>query len=418
MSDFPPFLSNPEFWKYTSIPLVSALVGWLTNVIALKMTFFPLEFVGVGKIGWQGIIPSRAGFMAGKAVDLLTTKLITIEDRFAQLSPERVAEELEPAFNRIALQIVDEVMEEEAPEIWASIPQTVKESVYLRTSEEIPKAVELLMWDLRERITEVFDLRKMVVDTLEQDRELLNEIFLNVGREEFKFIARSGLYFGFLFGLFQMGAFLFFNLWIGLDMSLTVWILPVAGLLVGWATNFLALRMIFEPVNPRKLLSISIQGLFLKRQQAVAKEYARLVAERILTARQILEELISGSASDRMMAIVTRQVKKTVDASAGIIKPLFQMARGTEAYISVKNRITDRFKEELPLSIRYLFPYAGEALDIEASLRSRMQALTSEEFVGFLRPVFQEDEWKLILVGAMLGLGAGLMQMIFVFSPA
>lgn len=417
MSDLMLYLSDPEFWKYLSIPVVSALVGWVTNVIALKMTFYPLEFIGVWKLGWQGIIPSRASIMAGKAVDLLTTKLITIEDRFAQLSPERVAEELEPAFNRIALQIVDEVMVEEAPEIWETVPARVKESLYLRTSEEIPGAIESLMWDLRERITEVFDLRRMVVETLEEDRQLLNEIFLNVGIEEFKFIARSGLYFGFLFGLVQMGLFLMASFWLGIDMSYTVWILPVAGLLVGWATNFLALRMIFEPVSPKKILFFRIQGLFLKRQQAVAKEYARLVAERILTARQILEELISGPASERMMALVARQVRKTVDQSAGMIKPLFQMARGTDAYLRVKNRITERFNAELPLSIRYLFPYAGEALDIESSLRSKMQGLTAEEFVGFLRPVFQEDEWKLILVGALLGLGAGLMQMLFVFAP-
>ncbi|MEZ4852454.1 MAG: hypothetical protein R3B93_28515 [Bacteroidia bacterium] len=65
-------LSNPEFWQFASIPFISALVGWITNVLALKMTFYPLEFAGVWKLGWQGIIPAKAGKMAGKSVDLLT----------------------------------------------------------------------------------------------------------------------------------------------------------------------------------------------------------------------------------------------------------------------------------------------------------------------------------------------------------
>ncbi|MEL6590985.1 MAG: hypothetical protein AAFQ68_12935, partial [Bacteroidota bacterium] len=59
--NFLALLGTNEFWQYASIPFVSAIVGWGTNIIALKMTFYPVRFWGVWKIGWQGIIPSRAG---------------------------------------------------------------------------------------------------------------------------------------------------------------------------------------------------------------------------------------------------------------------------------------------------------------------------------------------------------------------
>ena len=39
-------LSNPEFWKNASIPVVAAVVGWFTNLVAIKMTFAPLEPFG------------------------------------------------------------------------------------------------------------------------------------------------------------------------------------------------------------------------------------------------------------------------------------------------------------------------------------------------------------------------------------
>ncbi|MEO0639934.1 MAG: hypothetical protein AAFY70_09425, partial [Bacteroidota bacterium] len=92
-------LGTVEFWQFASIPLISALVGWGTNVLAIKMTFYPLNFWGIKPLGWQGIIPSKAGEMAGKAVDLLTEKLITIEERFDQIEPERVAEEMVMSFS-------------------------------------------------------------------------------------------------------------------------------------------------------------------------------------------------------------------------------------------------------------------------------------------------------------------------------
>ena len=49
-------LSTPEFWQYLSIPVIAALIGWTTNWLAIKMTFYPLEFVGKPPLlGWQGI---------------------------------------------------------------------------------------------------------------------------------------------------------------------------------------------------------------------------------------------------------------------------------------------------------------------------------------------------------------------------
>ena len=37
------------------------------------------------------------------------------------------------------------------------------------------------------------------------------------------------------------------------------------------------------------------------------------------------------------------------------------------------------------------------------TLVERMQKLSPEEFEGMLRPAFKEDEWSLIIVGAVLG---------------
>ena len=40
----------------------------------------------------------------------------------------------------------------------------------------------------------------------------------------------------------------------------------------------------------------------------------------------------------------------------------------------------------------------------------KMQELTEEEFEGLLRPAFQQDEWILITVGALLGFLVGELQ--------
>jgi uncharacterized membrane protein YheB (UPF0754 family) len=60
--------------------------------------------------------------------------------------------------------------------------------------------------------------------------------------------------------------------------------------------------------------------------------------------------------------------------------------------------------------------FTDKAFDIETTLRVRLQALSPDEFEGILRPAFQEEELKLILVGAVLGGLAGLLQLIVVFG--
>jgi uncharacterized membrane protein YheB (UPF0754 family) len=391
--------------KLAAIPFIAGLVGYVTNVLALRMTFYPLEFVGYKKLGlgWQGIIPSKATKMAEKSVDMMTTKLVKVEEVFSRMEPLRVADEMGPAMQRLTHDIIEETMQEEAPLLWENAPALLKRRIFQRAGEDLPEIIEHLMREVKHDITDLFDLKGMVVSALEQDKPLLNHIFQKVGEEEFRFIERSGFYFGFLFGVVQAIVFYFFHAW---------WILPLFGLLVGWATNWLALRLIFEPQEPKRWLFFTVQGMFIKRQQEVAREYANMIAERILTSQNIFESMIQGPASDRLIGMVERQVKHAVDATAGLSKPLFQLAQGTQRFKRIKDHIAHRFVEELPGSIRHMFRYAEEALDIEETLRRKMGALSPTEFEGFLRPVFQEDEAKLIAVGAALGALAGFAQIL------
>ncbi len=251
------FVSN--LWLYLSMPVISGVVGYVTNVIAIKMMFQPLEFVGKPPfLGWQGIIPRRAAKMAAISVETITTHLITQEEIFSRLDADKVANALEPALNGMIEEIVDQVMLEYEPRLWESLPEMVKRQIYKRVKRDAPKLINDIMNQLKVNISQMYDLEDMVVTNLSRDKALLNKIFQEVGAAEFRFIGRSGLYFGFVFGLVQMCVWLFFQ---------QGWLLPAFGLLVGYATNAIALQMIFNPIGQH----------LMKRQNEVASDYVRLV---------------------------------------------------------------------------------------------------------------------------------------------
>lgn len=400
------FLANP--WVYLSMPVISAAVGYVTNVIAIYMMFHPLKFIGIYPpiLGWQGIIPRRAAKMASISVDTITTKLIDQREIFARLDPERIAEELESPLNNMVEDITDQVMREHQPRLWESLPQGVKQQIYKRINREMPEIVAEIMTELKNNLDQMYDLKDMVVTNLTRDRGLLNRIFAEVGHEEFKFIGRSGIYFGGLFGIVQMLVWIFFQAW---------WLLPAFGLAVGYATNWLALQMIFNPKELFRIGPFNIQGLFMKRQQEVAKDYGRLVSDQVITPSNIIEAVLKGPYSDKVFSMIGRHTQKAIDEQTSIAKPFVTFTVGTQNYIQMKNTAVEKIIDNMPDALKHVESYADDALDLQNTLETRLQALSSEEFEGMLRPAFEQDEWILIAVGAALGFAVGVFQLVVLF---
>jgi uncharacterized membrane protein YheB (UPF0754 family) len=196
------------------------------------------------------------------------------------------------------------------------------------------------------------------------------------------------------------------------------WILPVFGLLVGYATNWLAIKLIFEPVKPIKIFGKEFQGLFITRQNEVSSEYAAMLANEIFTFDRIFAAIVNGPTKEKFVDMISIHAKNAIDEGVGISKPMVKFLAGKRHYDKMKDLVVEKTLKELPSSVKPVFPYAEEAMDLETVFREKMQALSPPDFVDFLRPVFQEDELKLILVGGVLGMMVGVFQYVYVFGGA
>lgn len=370
------------------------------------MTFSPVKYVGVHPFGWQGIIPSKAKKIAEKAVDLITIKLIRIDEQFERLDLDEIVAITDADSQRLARQITAEIMEGKAGGIWKRTPERVREQLYKQLGKRLPEVVRGIMTDVRDNLFEVLDLKKLTVSRLTRDRHLLNEMFWKCGREEFRFIERSGWYFGGLFGVVQMVVVMFYEPW---------WLLPVFGVICGYLTNWLALFLIFRPVKPVKIGPFVLHGLFLKRQQEVAAEYSELVATKVLTTQSLLHYIFRGPGAERIAELAHIHIDNLVEETIGSAAKLVEWVSGPETKDVVKNITFFRFQQEFPVLLAQIKQYTHNTLDIQYTLEDKMRNLKSEEFVGFLRPAFQEDEWILILVGAVLGGFAGIIQYFLLF---
>ncbi|MEU4517745.1 DUF445 domain-containing protein [Amycolatopsis sp. NPDC024027] len=391
-----------QHWPlYVSIPVVAALIGYGTKLVAIRMMFQPVEFIGVKPfLGWQGIVPKRAARMASIACDTMTEQLIKPAEVVARLDAGRIAKEIEKPLLAGVEDIVREVAAHYQPGLWESLPVRVQRLVIERVQHESPRMVAAVLDLIKSDVDSVFDLKGMVVTSLVKDKRLLNRIFQEAGAKEFKFIARSGLVFGGAIGVVQMVAWVLFKF---------PPIMPVFGLFTGWFTDWLALRMIFYPIEPRRYFGIQWQGLFLKRRAEVAEAYGSLIAKEIITPHNVIEAILHGPLADRVLALIQRQLDRELGSVA---KPLLVFAVGSRKYQDMKLAISSQIMSRLPETMRYIEDYATDAMDIRNVLVSKMKQLSPKEFERLLRPAFEQDEWILIATGAVLGFAVGEAQVL------
>jgi hypothetical protein len=77
---------------------------------------------------------------------------------------------------------------------------------------------------------------------------------------------------------------------------------------------------------------------------------------------------------------------------------------------------TEHIRDSLPTLLPCTYAYMEAAMDVEATMRAALQSMPPDDFINILRPAFQQDEWKLILVGGLLGAAAGAMQQFVLFD--
>jgi len=424
------FLAN---WvAYACIPVVAGILNWLTNALAVKMIFSPEEYVGLdikrfpetpaGFFGWQGIVPCKVRKMSSTMVDLMTSRLLDVREVFGRLDKQKCGECLEPGIDAIAEGVAADLFaasaessgessenEEKPLPSWSAALVAAAPLAATLAAKDLARKhgkqlVASVLGEMQQRVPEVWDVKTQVVGAMTRDKKIIVELFQRCGRNEFAFIRRSGLYFGFLFGIFQMVQWLVWDPW---------WSLAVGGAAVGYATNWLALTLMFSPVHPKTFGPFTLHGAFLRRQDEVSGEFASMLRSRVLSAENIWREILTGTTTSRVfLEILERKTREQLEKARAEerIVACAAKALGETRWALIERAVVARVLADLPGHLPLVYAYSDGALDLEATLREKMRGLSGEEFEGVLHPVFQEDELTLILVGALLGLVAGFAQ--------
>lgn len=328
-------------------------------------------------------------------VNTTINELLTMEEIIQRLDPDTVADILLPYSGQMVQPYVDELLADK-PKYLADFASSYATDTDSFLQQQVArKFLSDLTLDVQKDIGKICNLRNCVVNMMMSDRSLLGKLFKISGKDELVFLVDSGLLFGFFLGALQLLVALYWD---------NPWTLSIGGMIVGLATNWLALKWIFEPVNPFKIGPIVLQGLFLRRQNEVSADFSKFFANEVLSSRQLWKSMLTdpGTLPEWEKLLARRFATFAKDFTLGTVD-LEEKPRKLKAASS-------RLCANLFGYLEGLHEYVDEALEIEQTLRARMMAMTSVQFERVLHPIFEEDEMTLILAGGGLGFLAGFVQ--------
>mmetsp|Transcript_16537 Transcript_16537/g.31205 ORF Transcript_16537/g.31205 Transcript_16537/m.31205 type:complete len:502 (+) Transcript_16537:63-1568(+) len=411
-----------------SIPVVALFFTWFHIWLAIQMLFLPLQFVGIWQysntglgIGWQGVIPRKAEKMARIAYKSARKYLMGPHDWFDRVDAKIFFGTIHPMLERVVRASVVSVSRRHFPWMLAKdgrLPASVENELVSLAMEHVEetfpemwqKVVDLLCDPVRG-----LDNDGMIVTVFTQNRDLLNLFFQSLGEKEFRFIERCGAALGFFCGLIQLVAFNY------LDETGRMILLPGTGFFLGILTNWLAIQMCFKPCFPRPVYICgkymgSIQGLFLKRQRDVATLYAKMLVDHFFDFDKVVAYLQTLPVWADLQEVYGKYVQNVMQNSMGPVKWVAPVTIGSHKLQALQEDIVGSSAERIAESDdlqQSASRFLAVATDVFRSNADRMQKMPPDDFESLLHPIFQEDEWILILLGGVLGAIVGFMQVHF-----
>lgn len=136
-----------------------------------------------------------------------------------------------------------------------------------------------------------------------------------------------------------------------------------------------------------------------------------MISKHLVHAEKMLEYLITKpEIIEKVMEIYQKHVHASIDSVLGNAKGMVPIFVGQGAVEGIKDEVLKETLAQLPSHTAEITAFMDRSFDLQDTLATRLAGLQPDVFEGMLHPVFQEDEWMILLLGGVLGVIVGTLQ--------
>lgn len=197
-------------------------------------------------------------------------------------------------------------------------------------------------------------------------------------------------------------------------MDYTLILPPIVGTVIGWLTNFVAIKLLFRPHKPINILGIRIQGLIPKRRKDIAQGMARSIEKQLLSSKDLAAALDNVDWKKEVEKTVEEMVEHKIPSSKLKGIPLVGLVSENLNY-HIKYLITREILKQVDRKKEGLAKKFKEGINVRELLANRIDSLDLVSFEKLLTDFIGRELKHIEILGGVMGFLIGLVQSIIFY---
>lgn len=191
-----------------------------------------------------------------------------------------------------------------------------------------------------------------------------------------------------------------------------IFLIPFISAFIGWFTNWIAIKMLFHPKDPKRILGITFHGIFPKRQQQFAKKLGVVVATELLHFDEIIERIKDPSNLSDLGPFIEKHIDEFLQVKLKEKLPVISMFVGEGTLTKIKEGLLEEIEVLLPELIHKYTDKLSGSVDVEAIVTEKVAKFSSDKLEEILLSIMQKEFRFVEILGGVLGFIIGLLQVL------
>ena len=192
-------------------------------------------------------------------------------------------------------------------------------------------------------------------------------------------------------------------------------IIPVISAFIGWITNWVAIKMLFHPREPKKILGITFQGIFPKRQVQFAQKLGKVISSELVSFDDIEQKVTDPNNLKRIMPVVEKHIEYFLKEKLKEKMPMIGMFLGEQTISQFKTIFVEELEELFPVIMKNYMGTLQSDLDLERIVIEKVSKFSTDKFEDILNQIMSKEFKFIEIIGGVLGFLIGLLQVLITY---
>lgn len=192
------------------------------------------------------------------------------------------------------------------------------------------------------------------------------------------------------------------------NVIILILIPPISGL-IGWLTNYIAVKMIFRPRKRITFLGLSMIGLIPKRKEDLARKIGETVESELISHKDIQKIITTDSFHEEVLHTIMGAVDRFVEQKL-CSYPLIAMFLSAETTEQIKELLRGELRTILPTLMEEMLEKVEKKINFKEIVQQKIIDFDLVKLESIIYKIASKELKAIEIFGGILGFGVGLIQ--------